>query len=225
MFLNLLAFNGMILAFHAHGPATATAATIMFNWDMVSFVPLIGIQIGVMSLVGRYMGARDPDTAGRAAISGLKSGWVYSFVILILFVGFPVHLVEMFRPERAGSVFSQSAPVAVRMIRIASVYVLVEAVVMVCSGTLRGAGDTFWTMCLSVTLHWALFAILVVMLHVLVLPAEAAWAAVVVAFLLFSALFYRRYRSGKWRTIRMVQSPTELLATDHDQDFHEPRDL
>ncbi|MBN2132317.1 MAG: MATE family efflux transporter [Sedimentisphaerales bacterium] len=225
MFLNLLAFTGMILAFHAHGPATATAATIMFNWDMVSFVPLIGIQIGVMSLVGRYMGARDPDTAGRAAISGLKSGWVYSFVILILFVCFPEHLVEMFRPERADAVFSQTAPVAVRMIRIASIYVLVEAVVMVCSGTLRGAGDTFWTMCLSVGLHWVLFAILLVMLHLLALPAEAAWAAVVVAFLLFSALFYRRYRSGKWRTIQMVQSPTELLAADHDQDFHEPRDL
>jgi len=202
MFLNLLAFTGMILAFHARGPATATAATIMFNWDMVSFVPLIGIQIGVMSLVGRYMGARDPDTAHRAAISGLKSGWLYSF-----------------------AVFSRAAPVAVRMIRIASVYVLVEAVVMVCSGTLRGAGDTFWTMCLSVSLHWLLCAILVVMLHVLALPAETAWAAVVVAFLLFSVLFYRRYRGGKWRTIQMVQSPTELLAADHDQDFHEPRDL
>jgi len=225
MFLNLLAFTGMILAFHAHGPATATAATIMFNWDMVSFVPLIGIQIGVMSLVGRYMGARDPDTAHRAAISGLKSGWLYSFVILVLFVCFPEHLVEMFRPERADSVFSRAAPVAVRMIRIASIYVLVEAVVMVFSGTLRGAGDTFWTMCLSVCLHWLLLAILVVMLHVLALPAEAAWAALVVAFLLFSGLFYRRYRRGKWRTIQMVQSPTELLATDHDQDFHEPRDL
>ena len=118
-----------------------------------------------------------------------------------------------------------AAPVAVRMIRIASIYVLIEAVVMVCSGTLRGAGDTFWTMCLSVGLHWLLFAILVVMLHVLALPAETAWAALVVAFLLFSVLFYRRYRSGKWRTIRMVQSPTELLAADHDQDFHEPRDL
>ena len=74
MFLNVLAFTGMILAFHVHGPATATATTIMFNWDMVSFVPLLGVQIGVMSLVGRYMGAGDPDTAYRAAMSGIKIG-------------------------------------------------------------------------------------------------------------------------------------------------------
>ena len=63
------------------------------------------------------------------------------------------------------------------------------------------------------------------MLHVLNLSAETAWAALVVAFLGFSILFYWRYRGGKWRKIQMVRSPVELLATDHDQDFHEPRDL
>ena len=51
LFLNLLAFTSMILLFHSHGLATATAVTIVFNWDMVSFVPLLGIQIGVVSTV------------------------------------------------------------------------------------------------------------------------------------------------------------------------------
>jgi MATE family multidrug resistance protein len=225
MFLNLMAFNAMIIAFHAHGEATATAVTIMFNWDMVSFVPLIGIQIGVMSLVGRYMGAGAPDIAHRAAMSGLKSGWLYSLVILILFVGLPQRLVAMFSPQQLDPIFQQAAPIAVKMIRIASVYVLLEAVVVVFSGALRGAGDTFWAMCTSVTIHWLMLAILIVMLYAMKLHPVAAWAAVVTAFMAFSGLFYLRYRGGKWRTIRMVHSPTELLATDHDQDFHEPRDL
>ncbi len=225
MFLNLMAFNGMIIAFHAHSDATATAVTIMFNWDMVSFVPLIGIQIGVMSLVGRYMGAGDPDTAHRSAMSGLKSGWLYSVVILILFVGFPERLVALFSPERIDPVFQQAAPIAVKMIRIASVYVLLEAVIVVFSGALRGAGDTFWAMCTSVTIHFSMLAILIVMLYVLALSPIAAWVGVVVAFMAFSGLFYRRYRGGQWRTIRMVPTPTELLATDHDLDFHETPDL
>ncbi len=224
-FLNLMAFNAMIVAFHAHGPATATAVTIMFNWDMVSFVPLIGIQIGVMSLVGRYMGAGEPDTAHRAAMSGLKSGWLYSAVILILFVGLPQRLVAVFSPEYADPVFQQAAPLAVRMIRVASFYVLLEAVVVVFSGALRGAGDTFWAMCVSVTIHWLMLAILIVMLYVLDLSPVAAWIGVVIAFMAFSLLFYYRYRGGKWRTIRMVRTPIELLATDHDLDFHETPDL
>jgi MATE family multidrug resistance protein len=45
MFLNLLAFDVIVLVFHSAGAIAATAATIMYNWDMVSFVPLIGIEI------------------------------------------------------------------------------------------------------------------------------------------------------------------------------------
>jgi MATE family multidrug resistance protein len=225
MFLNLLAFSAMILTFHAHSLATATAVTIMFNWDMVSFLPLIGLEIGVMSLVGRYMGAGSPDTAHRATMSGLKSGWVYSAVILILFACFPHYLVEVFRPGHDDPVFDQAVPTAVFMIRFASLYVLIEAVVVVFVGALRGAGDTFWAMCISVSLHWILVPILLVILHGLKQSPETAWVALVFTFLAFSVLFYLRYRSGRWRAIRVVQSPAELLATDRGRDFHEPRDL
>ena len=98
LFLNLLAFTSMILLFHSHGLATATAVTIVFNWDMVSFVPLLGIQIGVVSLVGRYMGAGRPEIAERVTRSGLKMGWSYSSVILVLFVGFPNNWSRSFSP-------------------------------------------------------------------------------------------------------------------------------
>jgi MATE family multidrug resistance protein len=225
MFLNLVAFSAMILTFHAHGLVTATATTIMFNWDLVSFLPLVGLEIGVMSLVGRYMGAGDPDTAHRAAMSGLKSGWVYSAVILVLFVFFPHQLVDVFRPSEADPTFAAAASTAVFMIRLASFYVLIEAVVIVFVGALRGAGDTFWAMCISVSLHWALVPILFVVLHVLDLSPEAAWGALVFTFLIFSGLFYARYRSGHWRTIRVVPSQEEAMATDHDLAFHEPPDL
>jgi MATE family multidrug resistance protein len=59
LFLNMLPFNTLIAVLHRHGPVTATAATILFNWDLISFLPLVGIEIGVTSLVGRYIGARE----------------------------------------------------------------------------------------------------------------------------------------------------------------------
>jgi MATE family multidrug resistance protein len=114
-------------------------------------------------------------------------------------------------------VFEQAVPTAVFMIRLASLYVMIEAIVIVFSGTLRGAGDTFWAMCISVTLHWLLLPILIVMLHVLGMSPELAWTAIVLTFLCFSYIFYLRYRGGHWREIRVVQSEVEL-ATDHDQD-------
>ncbi|MCP4456115.1 MAG: MATE family efflux transporter [Planctomycetes bacterium] len=208
MFLNLVAFTGLILGFHAHSPVTATAVTIMFNWDMVAFVPLIGIEISVMSLVGRYMGAQQPDIARRATLSGLKSGWAYSACILVLFVFLPEQLVALFEPQQADAVFAEAMPMAVRMIRIASLYVMIDAVILVFSGALRGAGDTLWAMCVSVGLHWLLVAILAVLLYGLKLSPETTWLALVGIFLTFSSLFYLRYRSGKWRHIQVLSTPS-----------------
>jgi MATE family multidrug resistance protein len=206
MFLNLMAFNMMVMLFQSHSQSAATAATIMFNWDLVSFVPLIGVEIGVTSMVGRFMGAGDPVTAHKSTLSGLKLGLIYSAMILFLFLALPLQLANVFRPETGDSIFLSSLPTAVFMLRTASIYVLAEAVLMVFIGALRGAGDTFWAMSVSVSLHWLTMAILFVLLRVLHLSAEAGWAAMVIFFLVFSVIVYLRYRGGKWRTLRVVQA-------------------
>lgn len=223
MFLNILAFNTMILIFHAHNDISATAATIVFNWDMVSFVPLMGIKIGVTSLFGRYHGARQHDVAHRSAMSGLKIGWVYSSVILVLFVCFPEQLVSVFRPENGTELFDKSFSTAVFMLRMASIYVLVEAVIVVFIGALRGAGDSFWAMVLSVTVHWLLIPILYLILRYFNLSAQMGWVAVVMIFLLFALVIYLRYASGKWKQIEVVgiANYNEVSCDD----FHERSDV
>ncbi|WP_225071373.1 MATE family efflux transporter [Desulfuromonas sp. CSMB_57] len=205
MFLNLLAFTSMILIFHGHSLVTAAAVTIVFNWDLVSFVPLLGIQIGVVSLVGRYLGAGRPDIAERVTRSGLKMAWAYSSLILMLFVSFPGQLVAVFQPREMDIVFHQAAPLATTMLRLAAFWVLADGVMLVFSGALRGAGDTLWAMCASVALHWLLIPVLVLFLKVLELPPQSAWLVLIAFFLSFSGLFYLRYRSGKWKTLSVVR--------------------
>ena len=204
MFLNLLAFTSMIMIFHGHGSVTAAAVTIVFNWDLVAFVPLLGIQIGVVSLVGRYMGAGRPDIAERSTSSGLKMACSYSLVILVLFVSLPGGLVAIFEPSQADIIFNQASPLATSMLRLAAFYVLADAVIVVFSGALRGAGDTFWAMCASVTLHWLLVPLLALFLNMLALPPMAAWLAIIAFILIFSGIFYLRYRGGKWKTLAVV---------------------
>jgi MATE family multidrug resistance protein len=206
-FLNLTAFTVMISIFHSEGPVVATAATITFNWDMVAFVPLVGIEIAVTSLVGRYMGARQPDTAHKAAMSGIKTGSIYSAVMLILFVAFPLSLVNVFRPEVHDVVFTRALPITLFMVQTMAFYVWFEAVVVALCGALRGAGDTFWAMCISVTLHWLMVGLLVVIFKVLNASAQVAWVALMLWFLLFSFIFYLRYRGGKWRSMRVIEEP------------------
>ncbi len=204
MFLNFLAFSFMISLFHSEGETVATATTIMFNWDMVSFIPLLGIEIAVTSLVGRYMGAGKPDIAYHSALSAIKTGIGYSVVILALFILIPRQLVLVFRPEEQSAIFDQAIPIAVSMINIAAMYVLAEAVMVAMSGTLRGAGDTYFTMITSVSAHWLFVPMLYLSLKVFHLPVSFSWLLLVIFFLMFCSIFIIRFRQGKWKKIRVI---------------------
>jgi MATE family multidrug resistance protein len=208
-FLNFLAFTGLIFVFDSEGSVVATASTIMFNWDLVSFIPLLGIEIGVTSLVGRYMGAGDPNTAHRAAMSGIKTGIFYSVVILVMFLAIPHALVLVFRPDVPVDIFNKAVPIAESMIRLASLYVLAEAIMVAIVGALRGAGDTHFTMLISVCAHWTMLPVVFLILKVLNGSAVAGWLGLIIFFLLFCVFIILRYRSGKWKNIRVVEQPVD----------------
>jgi MATE family multidrug resistance protein len=224
-FLNMLAFDFLVLIFHSCGLVTAAAITVVFNWDMVSFIPLIGVNIGVISLVGRYMGARNPDTAHRAAMSGLKVALVYSFCTLVAFAVFPEYLVGVFRPSHSDEIFTKAFPLAVPMLRMAAIYVMADAIMLVFSGALRGAGDTFWVMCISVGTHWTLVVIVVVALRILNFTPQTAWFMLCTVLMLFGGVLYLRYRTGKWRTIEVVEGPYEGVGPALPEVVHETREL
>lgn len=211
-FLTLSAFTGLIMLFQSLGQVVATAASITFNWDMVAFVPLTGIEIAITSLVGRYMGAGDPDTAHSVAMSGIKFGSIYSFSMAILFLVFPYALVNIFRPDAHDGIFITALPLSLFMVRLMTFYVLGEALSIAFVGALRGAGDTFFSMSMSVTLHWLMVIMLFVLLKVMHFSAQIGWMCVVIWFMLLGFAFYLRYRTGRWRKIRIIESTEEAVS-------------
>lgn len=204
--LNFLAFFLMTAMYQSRGASEATATTIMFNWDLVSYIPLLGIEIAVTSLVGRYMGAGKPEVAQKAAYSAIKTGILYSFVILILFLAIPEVLVRVFHPKEFSEVFENAVPLAKTMIRIASLYVLAQAVMVAMIGTLRGAGDTFYTMVISVLANWAFIPLLYISLYVLDMSVPFGWFVVVMVYLTFCYVIFRRFRTGKWKSIKVIDN-------------------
>ncbi|MBK8805261.1 MAG: MATE family efflux transporter [Bacteroidales bacterium] len=206
MFLNFLAFSLMISLFHSQGLAAATASTIVFNWDLVTFIPLIGMEIAVTSLVGRYMGAGKPHVAHRAAFSAIKTGVLFSALVLILFVTIPEVLVNVFKPDVESEIFANAFPTAVSMLRIAALYVLAEAIMVAIVGALRGAGDTHFTMIASVTAHWIFVPVLYLSFNVFHFSVIISWVFLVIFFLVFCGVLVIRFRSGKWKKLRIIKS-------------------
>ena len=204
LFLYFFAFTLMIYIFQSQGDVVSTASSIMFNWDMAAFVPLLGIEIAVTSLVGRYMGAGNPDLAHQSAMSGIQAGLLYAVAVTCAFLFFPEPLVNVFRPEVQSHVFETASPIAVSMVRIASIYIIAETVMVSLIGALRGAGDTLWVMTASVTYQWLFIPLLFLMLNILKFSPVTAWSWFVFFFMLFCAVLIRRYRMGKWRMLIIV---------------------
>ena len=225
-FLNLAAFNLFVQLFHSYGRDAAAAMTITFNWDMVAFLPMLGIHIATTSLVGRHMGAQDPATAERSAHSGMALAGAYAGVLSILFLAWPAQLVQLFARGANSADYAGVTPLATSMLRLAAVYTISDAVAMVFGGALRGAGDTHWCMRVSVLLHWTMALCMLVMIRVLQCQPLTVWLVFVLLVLVMGLVYYERFRRGHWKSIRVLaassaEPPATGTSLPHAEQLHE----
>jgi MATE family multidrug resistance protein len=197
MFLNIAAFNLFLLMFQSYGIAEAASATIVFNWDILSFVPLLGLNIAVMSMIGRHIGARDMSRTNEVTTAGTILGVGYSLVLAIIFVVMREPMVEIFifHDEQAEEIRTLSRFMMLGL----SCYVLTEGILQVAAGVLRGAGDTRWIMYASVSLHWAMLVAQYFVIKVLDYGPRVSWIGFVLMVLGIGVVFVARLWSNKWR--------------------------
>ena len=193
LFLNVAAFNLFLLMFQSYG----VAAAIVFNWDILSFVPMIGLHVGVISLIGRFVGARDMARTDEVMTAAFVTALAYSAVLATVYITFRYPLVEVFAPP-SGDFTAIRQLSAFMMIGLSS-YVMADAVILVSGGVLRGAGDTRWLMVASVTLHWAMLVAQFFIIQVFQLSPKVSWLAFVAMILAIAAVYALRLRSGRWR--------------------------
>jgi MATE family multidrug resistance protein len=165
---------------------------------MVSFVPMIGVNIAVTSLAGRFYGANNIRAVYRSAHSGLKIACCYCAILVLPFLFFTDFLVNMFLAETTGNLL-QIREMALFMVKLITVYLFCDAVLQVFGGALRGVGDTFWSMVVSVIIHWSFALIVFAALKLLQLDAKTTWVIVIGVFMFFGPVYYLRFRSGKWK--------------------------
>jgi MATE family multidrug resistance protein len=197
MFLNVAAFNLFLLMFQSYGIAEAASAAIVFNWDILSFVPMIGLNLGVISLVGRFVGARNMERVNEVMTAAFTLGLSYSAMLAVIYITWRYPLVEVFAPP-SGDFTAIRELSAFMMIGLSS-YVMADAVILVSGGILRGAGDTRWLMVASVSLHWAMLVAQFFIIRVLKLSPDVSWIAFCVLVFSIALVYALRLRSPQWR--------------------------
>jgi MATE family multidrug resistance protein len=204
LFLNVAAFNLFLLMFQSYGVTEGAAAAIVFNWDILSFVPMLGLNIGIVSLIGHSVGARSMEKTNEVISAGFVFAISYSFLLALLYIFFRYPLVEVFAPPQGD--FSEIRSLAAFMMIGLCCYTVADAIIQVSGGVLRGAGDTQWVMYSSTALHWLMLVIQYLVIRVWEFGREASWLVFCAMILAIAIVFLLRLWSGKWRDEKALQA-------------------
>lgn len=197
MFLNVAAFNLFLLMFQSYGIAESASAAIVFNWDIVSYVPMIGLNVAIISLIGRYIGAGDTTLMSQVIRISFMLGLGYSSILALLFYLGREPLVAIFLATGSSGEIQTLA--SFMMIGLAT-YVMADATILVAGGVLRGAGDTRWLMWASVLIHWLMLAVQYFVIKVWELGPKVSWVVFVAMILMTAIVYLLRLTSSRWRT-------------------------
>lgn len=196
-FMNMATFNLFLLLFQSYGVIQGAAMAIVFNWDMLSFIPMIGLNISVMSLIGKFVGKGDMARANQVISSAFILALGYGGALAIIFLWFRMELVDVFRTP--GEDFAVIRELAASMMLGLCTYMLADATIQVAGGTLRGAGDTRWVMVTSISVHWVMLIIQYYVIVVWQLEPMVSWWVFVAMLLTLATAYLWRVLGGRWR--------------------------
>jgi multidrug resistance protein, MATE family len=196
-FMNISSFNLFLLLFQSYGVVQGAAMAIVFNWDMLSFIPMIGLNIGVMSLIGRFVGAGNMERANQVISSGFIAALGYSGLLAILFLVFRESLVGVF--ETQDGHFVAIKELASHMMIGLTTYMLADATILIAGGALRGAGDTRWIMITSICVHWLMLLAQYCVIVVFGFGPRVSWWVFVSMLIVLALLYLGRLFGGAWR--------------------------
>lgn len=212
LLLDVGSFSLFVLWTGRMGAAALAASNIALAINNIAFMPLIGMSIAASILVGQYQGRRDSATAEKAGWMALKVGWAYMFVVAMTFVLLPRMYFGLFTGRGPGTVaLDEVLPVGRFLLLMMATWGMLDTVNLVLSGALKGAGDTRFVMYYSVAMGWGVWIVgEAIILLVLDLSIKWAWAWLAIYVFLMALGFLARYRSGRWKTIELLDRQTPL---------------
>ena len=195
-----------------------SAGWAVMRYMHLSFMPAVGFSVATTSLMGKWIGAGRPDVAVSRARVALGMAVGYMSVCAIIFLLARDSLVEVFiddsiDPETAARIVSIGAGMLVW----AALFQTLDAVGIVYTGALRGAGDTVWPGMATAVLGWTLLVGLgwFLVTEFPGLSSEGPWIAATAYIMVFGVVMAVRFERGGWRKINLLSDDIEHEAALH----------
>ncbi len=204
--IDIFAFTFFILMVGRIGTVELAATNIVLSINSLAFMPALGFSYGVSSLVGQALGRGKPAQAQRTTWSAVHILCGFTLVLDLLFIFAPQAIISLFIPTaNLQADYAQILPLAVNLLRVVAAYVLLDALYMIFSAVLKGAGDTRFIMwCVGLASLFAMLLPLYAGIEIFQWGIYFAWYCVLFYVALLFALSAFRYRQGKWQRMLVV---------------------
>jgi MATE family multidrug resistance protein len=197
------------------GSSQLAAHTIALSINNMFFIPLLGLSDATSILIGQYIGRSKHSIARRIAYRAWRVSILYMMLGGIVYLFFPEALAEMFRPKVDDGSFPMIVELAGWLLVTAFVFNMSDTLKFIFAASLRGAGDTrpIMLICMSCAYLLMVPGVLVI---VYVFKGNVIWVWVYLVFTatLEGVLIMLRFRSGKWRHIRMIRPAGKIARLD-----------
>ena len=190
------------------------ATSLAFTVNAVAFVPMIGLNIAVSTLVGQKLGENRPDLASRATWTAMVVGMAYTGLFAVLYLAIPGWFLGAHTAFADDPTFPEVHQTTIILLKFVALYCFFDSMQIVFVGALRGAGDTRFVL-LNTSVISVLFLSLGYFLeHQLGWKASGyalyGWWWVLTAWIFVLGITYvLRFQQGRWKTMRVIEPELE----------------
>lgn len=216
MLLEVAAFSVFLLLVGRLGEHAMAATNLAFNINTLAFIPMMGMGIGVSTLVGQYLGRDQPALAARATWTALAMALAYMGAMAVAYVAVPDLFMFGHAWGTDAARFESLREVTVVLLRFVAAYCLFDAMNVVLAGALKGAGDTRFVLLTAVVLSPFPTLGAWIGLNCLGWQLLSSWALVTVWISVLGLVYLARFLQGRWRKMRVIECdpPIEEEAFD-----------
>lgn len=191
-------FNTFLTIFHSFGSSAAVSISITMSWCWLTVLPVLGLNVGVMSLVGHAMGENNPAKAVQVTKSALIIAFFIVFIASIFFLFFSNELISAFDPNLIQNKLLQS------MIKTLPIYCFFDALSFVLTGVLRAAGDSKYCFKVGATCQWVFLLICYFGVTDRIFTPFFVWQLFILTLFIQALAYAFRYSLGNWKKLRII---------------------
>ncbi len=208
-FLDVACWTMFIQLVGRLGADELSATSLIFNLNGLAFIPLLGLGTAVTVLTGHRIGEGRPRLAARTTWLAFGVAELYVALFCYVYLFQPELILQPYGLEQRESL----RELVVQLLKFVAVYSFFDAMVVVFSSAIRGAGDTRFAMIFSFTMGLVL----------LVLPTawavnystdgfRLAWYAVTALIVVLGVGFWARFQQGRWMSMRIIEHTAPELG-------------